>query len=91
MDADRMLPDGVGEPVRQVPGMSLSELVDKFGTEARCEAALVRARWPSGFLCPVTRHFSYTGEALVFAIREFDCAVGRTGTAAAISLSPKNI
>ena len=34
------------------PGMSLSELIERFGTEAQCEAALERARWPSGFVCP---------------------------------------
>jgi len=34
------------------PGMSLSELIERFGTEAQCEAALEQARWPSGFICP---------------------------------------
>lgn len=34
------------------PGMSLSELIDTYGTEAKCEAALERARWPDGFVCP---------------------------------------
>jgi transposase-like protein len=34
------------------PGMPLSELIERFGTEAQCEAALERARWPSGFVCP---------------------------------------
>ncbi|MEA3276808.1 MAG: IS1595 family transposase, partial [Pseudomonadota bacterium] len=34
------------------PGMSLSELIERFGTEALCEAALERARWPSRFVCP---------------------------------------
>jgi len=33
-------------------GMSLSEFIDTFGTEAKCEAALQRARWPTGFVCP---------------------------------------
>jgi len=32
--------------------MSLSELIERFGTEAQCEAALERARWPDGFVCP---------------------------------------
>jgi hypothetical protein len=32
--------------------MSLSELMERFGTEAQCEAALEKARWPSGFVCP---------------------------------------
>jgi transposase-like protein len=34
------------------PGMSLSTFMDRFGTEAQCEAALECARWPSGFTCP---------------------------------------
>lgn len=34
------------------PGMSLSTFIAQFGTEAQCEAALERARWPTGFLCP---------------------------------------
>jgi transposase-like protein len=33
-------------------GMSLFELFQQFGTEARCEAALEHARWPHGFRCP---------------------------------------
>jgi transposase-like protein len=33
-------------------GMSLFELFEQFGTEAQCEAALERARWPQGFRCP---------------------------------------
>ncbi len=31
--------------------MSLSELMERFGTEEKCEAALEQARWPSGFVC----------------------------------------
>jgi len=33
-------------------GMSLSTFIDKYGSEAACEAALLRARWPDGFVCP---------------------------------------
>jgi ribosomal protein L37AE/L43A len=32
--------------------MPLSELMARYGTEAQCEAALERARWPDGFACP---------------------------------------
>jgi transposase-like protein len=32
--------------------MSLSELIERFGTEAQRESALERARWPSGFVYP---------------------------------------
>jgi len=33
-------------------GLSLPEFLDRYGTEERCEQALVAARWPSGFVCP---------------------------------------
>ena len=39
-------------PIQFQHGMSLSEFIDRYGTEAKCEAALERARWPSGFVCP---------------------------------------
>ncbi|WP_038045970.1 transposase, partial [Thioalkalivibrio sp. ALE9] len=34
------------------PGMSLPAFIAQYGTEAQCEAALERARWPDGFRCP---------------------------------------
>lgn len=34
------------------PGMSVNDLHKACGSEAQCEAALTRARWPSGFVCP---------------------------------------
>lgn len=34
------------------PGMSLPAFIAQYGTEAQCEAALERARWPNGFRCP---------------------------------------
>ena len=33
------------------PGLSLPAFFEQFGTDAQCEAALERARWPSGFVC----------------------------------------
>lgn len=33
-------------------GMSLTSFMEQHGTEAACEAALLRARWPDGFRCP---------------------------------------
>jgi len=33
-------------------GLSMPEFLDRYGTEERCEQALVAARWPSGFVCP---------------------------------------
>ncbi|KGE53571.1 IS1595 family transposase [Xanthomonas axonopodis pv. vasculorum] len=34
------------------PGLSLTECVDRYGTEAKCDRALHRWRWPKGFRCP---------------------------------------
>lgn len=33
-------------------GLSLPGFLSQFGTGAQCEAALEKARWPQGFLCP---------------------------------------
>lgn len=51
------------------PGLSLPAFHEQFGTEAQCEAALERARWPQGFRCP------HCGEARHSAFR-----VGRRKT-----------
>jgi transposase-like protein len=32
--------------------MSLSGLIERYGSEAQCERALEHARWPNGFVCP---------------------------------------
>jgi len=34
------------------PGLSLPAFLEQFGSEAQCEAALEKARWPQGFSCP---------------------------------------
>jgi len=39
-------------PIQFQHGMSLSEFIELYGTDAKCEQALERARWPSGFVCP---------------------------------------
>lgn len=33
-------------------GMSFTEFMDHYGTEAKCYRALYKARWPHGFRCP---------------------------------------
>jgi hypothetical protein len=38
-------------PIQFQPGMSLSTFFERYGTEAQCEQALERARWPGGFVC----------------------------------------
>lgn len=37
-------------------GMSLSEFLAQYGTEAQCRAALFAWRWPRGFVCPECGH-----------------------------------
>lgn len=38
------------------PGLSLPAFLEQFGTEAQCEAALEKGRWPEGFCCPRCGH-----------------------------------
>lgn len=33
-------------------GLSMTEFMDRYGSEDQCEAALVASRWPDGFACP---------------------------------------
>lgn len=33
-------------------GLSMAEFMERYGTEEKCQAALVCSRWPSGFVCP---------------------------------------
>lgn len=35
--------------------MALSEFMGRSGTQAICESALLRMRWPDGFVCPQCR------------------------------------
>lgn len=40
-------------------GLSMAEFIERYGTVAKCQAALEAARWPQGFRCPRcegTRH-----------------------------------
>jgi ribosomal protein L37AE/L43A len=34
------------------PGLSMPEFLERYGTEAKCRAALQAVRWPKGFVCP---------------------------------------
>jgi transposase-like protein len=45
------------------PGLSMPEFFRQFGTEAQCEAALERTRWPEGFRCP------HCGQAAHYVLR----------------------
>ena len=33
-------------------GLSMAEFMDRYGSDDKCEAALIEARWPDGFACP---------------------------------------
>ena len=37
-------------------GLSMPEFLQRYGTEAQCEQALVAARWPAGYACPACGH-----------------------------------
>jgi len=60
-------------------GLSMSDFLDRYGTEPQCEAALVAARWPLGFVCP---HCAGTSHC-VLRVRHrqtFQCLVCRQQT-----------
>jgi len=39
-------------PIQFQKGLSLRAFQERYGTEAKCEAAVRQWRWPSGFVCP---------------------------------------
>ncbi len=34
------------------PGLSMAEFMERYGSDANCEVALIESRWPKGFVCP---------------------------------------
>ena len=42
------------------PGLSMAEFMARYGSEELCESALVEARWPKGFACPVCGSSTHT-------------------------------
>ena len=34
------------------PGLSMAEFIDRYGSEDKCETALIESRWPDGSGCP---------------------------------------
>lgn len=36
-------------------GLSMAEFMDRYGSDDRCEVALIEARWPRGFVCASCR------------------------------------
>lgn len=41
------------------PGLSLTEFLQHYGTEAQCRQAIFQWRWPNGFVCPACNHTRY--------------------------------
>jgi Zn ribbon nucleic-acid-binding protein len=41
------------------PGLSLNEFLRDYGTQAQCEMALEKARWPAGYKCPKCQNHSH--------------------------------
>src|SRR5215467_11674339 len=55
-------------PVQFQKGLSLMEFNRRYGTDEQCHAALIKMRWPDGFVCPncgVTEH-SYSAARQIF-------------------------
>ncbi len=38
--------------VQLQPGLSMVEFMDLYGSDVKCEAAVIESRWPGGFTCP---------------------------------------
>jgi ribosomal protein L37AE/L43A len=58
------------------PGLSMAEFMDRYGSDAKCEAALIASRWPQGFVCPQCGG----GHSSLFRrgrLRYFQCAACR--------------
>ena len=50
-----LISEGIAVAMNRIqfqPGLSMPEFFEQYGTEAQCEAALEKARWPDGFRCP---------------------------------------
>ena len=58
-------------------GLSLPDFLEHYGSEQKCHDALVKMRWPEGFVCPEcgeSRHSYYAARRL------FQCAGCRKQT-----------
>ncbi len=38
--------------VQSQAGLSMAEFMDRYGSDDKCEVALIESRWPAGFACP---------------------------------------
>lgn len=41
-------------------GLSIAEFLQRYGSEDKCEAAIVASRWPDGFRCPQCGYAGHT-------------------------------
>jgi hypothetical protein len=51
------------------PGLSMTEFMDRYGSDEKCAAALIQARWPGGFGCPECgggRHSTFRREGRLY-------------------------
>ena len=46
-------------PIQFQQGLSLTEFLDRYGTESQCRDALFAMRWPNGFICPECSNTTY--------------------------------
>lgn len=60
-------------------GLSMAGFNESYGTEEQCHAALVRMRWPNGFVCPECSGAKHSYSA---ARRIFQCSACRQQTSA---------
>lgn len=40
-------------------GMSIGDLMSKYGTDNKCQAEIFKLRWPNGFICPHCNNTTY--------------------------------
>jgi ribosomal protein L37AE/L43A len=54
-DAPELIKGASDMPMNRVqlqPGLPMRVFLSRYGTDEQCEAALLMARWPEGFICP---------------------------------------
>ncbi|HTS10310.1 MAG TPA: IS1595 family transposase [Candidatus Eisenbacteria bacterium] len=74
------------------PGMSLTQFLDRYGSQEQCETALEASRWPEGFICPKChskRHICYRRGRRVKVFQCSDCRTQTTLTEGTIFHSSK--
>lgn len=62
-------------------GLSMAKFMENYGTEDKCQAALVASRWPTGFVCPKcdgTHHRTFARRGLHY----WQCSMCREQTTA---------